>query len=164
MQISAVTGFGVALALLVARDVTFTIFSTALFALCVTYFLAYKHRLSAAIYLLISTLSLMLFSLALTGAGIFDLAALGFPALLVFAATLGGGRLFSITLALTMLQAFLLSGLAIEGFITPHVPSLRWVHVMFITIIFSVTGFSVYVLVKDIKKLMLSLQLENQKV
>jgi diguanylate cyclase (GGDEF)-like protein len=164
MQISAVTGFGVALALLVARDVTFTIFSTALIALCVTYLLAYKRKLSAAIYLLISTLSLMLFALALTGAGIFDLAALGFPGLLVFAATLGGGRLFSITLALTMIQAFLLSGLAIEGLIIPHVPSLRWVHVMFITIIFSVTGFSVYVLVKDIKKLMLSLQIENQKV
>lgn len=164
MQISAVTVFGVALALLVARDVTFTIFSTALIALCVTYLLAYKRKLSAAIYLLISTLSLMLFALALTGAGIFDLAALGFPGLLVFAATLGGGRLFSITLALTMIQAFLLSGLAIEGLIIPHVPSLRWVHVMFITIIFSVTGFSVYVLVKDIKKLMLSLQIENQKV
>ena len=164
MQISAVTGFGVALALLVARDVTFTIFSTALIALCVTYLLAYKRKLTSAIYLLISTLSLMLFALALTGAGIFDLAALGFPGLLVFAATLGGGRLFSITLALTMIQAFLLSGLAIEGLIIPHVPSLRWVHVMFITIIFSVTGFSVYVLVKDIKKLMLSLQIENQKV
>lgn len=164
MQISAVTGIGVALALLVSRNVTFTIFSTALVALCITYFLAYKRKLSAAIYLLISTLSLMLFALALTGAGIFDLAALGFPGLLVFAATLGGGRLFSITLALTMVQALLLSGLAIEGFITPHVPSLRWVHVMFIIIIFSVTGFSVYVLVKDIKKLMLSLQIENQKV
>ena len=164
MQISAVTGIGVALALLVARNVTFTIFSAALVALCITYFLAYKRKLSAAIYLLISTLSLMLFALALTGAGIFDLAALGFPGLLVFAATLGGGRLFSITLALTMVQALLLSGLAIEGFITPHVPSLRWVHVMFIIIIFSVTGFSVYVLVKDIKKLMLSLQIENQKV
>ncbi|WP_421134752.1 putative bifunctional diguanylate cyclase/phosphodiesterase [Alteromonas sp. A079] len=164
MQISAVTGIGVALALLVSRNVTFTIFSAALVALCITYFLAYKRKLSAAIYLLISTLSLMLFALALTGAGIFDLAALGFPGLLVFAATLGGGRLFSITLALTMVQALLLSGLAIEGFITPHVPSLRWVHVMFIIIIFSVTGFSVYVLVKDIKKLMLSLQIENQKV
>lgn len=164
MQISAVTGIGVALALLVSRNVTFTIFSAALVALCITYFLAYKRKLSAAIYLLISTLSLMLFALAVTGAGIFDLAALGFPGLLVFAATLGGGRLFSITLALTMVQALLLSGLAIEGFITPHVPSLRWVHVMFIIIIFSVTGFSVYVLVKDIKKLMLSLQIENQKV
>lgn len=164
MQISVVTGIGVALALFVARNITFTIFSTALLALVVTYFLAYKHQLSASIYLLITTLSLMLFALAITGAGIFDLAALGFPGLLVFAATLGGGRLFSVTLALTMAQSLLLSGLAIEGYITPHVPSLRWVHLMFITIIFSVTGFSVYVLVKDIKKLMLSLQIENQKV
>ena len=97
MQISVVTGIGVALALFVARNITFTIFSTALLALVVTYFLAYKHQLSASIYLLITTLSLMLFALAITGAGIFDLAALGFPGLLVFAATLGGGRLFSVT-------------------------------------------------------------------
>jgi diguanylate cyclase len=52
----------------------------------------------------------------------------------------------------------------LHGTIVPHVPTASWAHLVFIVVIFVVTGFSVYILVRDIKRLMLSLQQENAKV
>jgi diguanylate cyclase (GGDEF)-like protein len=105
----------------------------------------------------------MLFALALTGAGLFDLAILGYPALLIFAASLGGGMFLSVLL-FVIAQCVFLAWLTLQGFITPHIPTLSWSHLLFILVIFVVTGFSVYILIHDIKRLMQSLQRENAKV
>jgi diguanylate cyclase (GGDEF)-like protein len=106
----------------------------------------------------------MLFALALTGAGLFDLAILGYPALLIFAAILGGVVLFLSVLLFVIAQCVFITWLTLQGLITPHIPTLSWSHLLFILVIFVVTGFSVYILVQDIKRLMLSLQRENAKV
>jgi diguanylate cyclase (GGDEF)-like protein len=164
MQICAVTALGLMAALIVARSITFIIFSVGLGFLIMALGFAFKHKLLASAYILLGSMTTMLFSLALTGAGLFDLAILGYPGLLIFAAILGGAGLFLSVLLLVIAQCFFVAWLTLQGYITPHIPTLSWSHLLFILVIFIVTGFSVYLLIHDIKRLMLSLQRENAKV
>lgn len=164
MQISGVTALGLAASLLVARNITTVIFAVGLASLLVALILAFKHRVLASAYVLLGSMSAMLFALASTGAGLFDLAILGYPGLLIFAAILGGVGLFVSVMSFVIIQCVLLAWLTLQGVITPHIPTLSWPHVLFILVIFVITGFSVYLLVYDIKRLMLSLQRENAKV
>jgi diguanylate cyclase (GGDEF)-like protein len=164
MQICLASALGLMSTLLVARSITLVIFSVGLCFLIIALGLAYKQRVLASAYILLGSMTSMLFALALTGAGLFDLAILGYPALLIFAAILGGVGLFLSVLLLVMAQCFFIAWLTLQGVITPHIPTLSWSHLLFILVIFVVTGFSVYILVEDIKRLMLSLQSENAKV
>ncbi|GFD74096.1 hypothetical protein KUL113_35160 [Tenacibaculum sp. KUL113] len=126
--------------------------------------LAYKHFVVASSYLLLVALSSMLFALSATGAGTFDIAMLGYPAIIIFAALLGGIGLFGTVLSLVLVQCIILTWLVMEGVITPNTPKLTWSHLTFIMIIFVITGFCVFILVQDIRRLMTSLQLEYTKV
>jgi diguanylate cyclase (GGDEF)-like protein len=100
----------------------------------------------------------------LTGAGLFDLAILGFPGLLIFAAILGGIGVFLTLLFILIVQCIVIFWLNLTGIIVPHTPSASWAHLVFASVLLTVTGFSVFVLVNDIKRLMRSLQRENEKV
>lgn len=164
MQISGVTALGLVASLLVARNITTVIFASGLGCLLIALLLAYKNKVLASAYALLGSMSAMLFALALTGAGLFDLAILGYPGLLIFAAILGGVGLFLSVMLFVVAQCVVIAWLTLEGFVTPHIPSLSWPHLLFIIVIFAITGFSVYILVHDIKRLMLSLQRENAKV
>lgn len=164
MQICAVSAIGLAAALLVARSITLIIFSTGLGFLLLALGLAFKDKVLSSAYILLGSMTTMLFALALTGAGLFDLAILGYPALLIFAAILGGVGLFLSVLFFVIAQCVFIAWLTLQGFITPHIPTLSWSHLIFISIIFVVTGFSVFILVHDIKRLMVSLQREYSKV
>ncbi|MBB67605.1 GGDEF-domain containing protein [Alteromonas sp. KS69] len=147
-----------------ARNITFIIIAAGLTCLIAAFVFAYKHKLLASASTLLVSLSTMLFALAATGAGLFDLAILGYPTLIIFAAILGGVGLFLTLLSFVTLQCVLIVGLSLQGVITPHIPSTSWEHLIFTLVIFIVTGFSVYILVRDIKDLMTSLQGENIKV
>lgn len=164
MQICAVTAFGLMAVLVVARSITFFIFVAGLSFLILAFGFAFKHKVLASAYILLGSMAAMLFALALTGAGIFDLAIIGYPALLIFAAILGGVGLFLSVLLFVIAQCVFVAWLTLQGFITPQIPTLSWSHLLFILVIFIVTGFSVFILVHDIKRLMLSLQKENTKV
>lgn len=164
MQISAVTAIGLAVALLVARNITFTIFAIGIGCLMLALAFAYKHKILASAYTLIGSMATMLFALALTGAGLFDLAVLGYPGLLIFAALLGGVGLFVSVLLFVVTLCFGIAWLTLGGFVITNIPTLSWSHLIFIIVIFVVTGFSVYILVHDIRRLMRSLQCENAKV
>ncbi|MEP1446394.1 MAG: EAL domain-containing protein [Paraglaciecola sp.] len=164
MQISAVTAIGLAVALLVARSITFTIFAIGIGFLMLALAFAYKHKILASAYTLIGSMATMLFALAITGAGLFDLAVLGYPGLLIFAALLGGVSLFVPVLLFVVTLCCGIAWLTLGGVVTPNIPKSTWSHLIFIIVIFVVTGFSVYILVQDIKRLMQSLQRENAKV
>lgn len=164
MQICAANALGLMATLMVARGITFIFFAVGLGFLIIALGFAFKHKVLASAYILLGSLAAMLFALALTGAGLFDLAILGYPALLIFAAILGGVGLFSSVLLFVISQCVFITWLTLQGFITPNIPTLSWAHLLFILVIFVVTGFSVYILVHDIKRLMLSLQRENTKV
>jgi len=164
MQICGVTALGLMATLIVARSITFIIFTVGLGFLIMALGFAFKHKVLASAYTLIGSMAAMLFALALTGAGLFDLAILGYPGLLIFAAILGGVGLFVSVLLFVITLCVCIGWLTLGGFITPNIPTLSWSHLLFIVVIFVVTGFSVYILVHDIKRLMLSLQRENIKV
>ena len=164
IQISAVTAIGLFASLLVARGVTYDIFLFGIISLALTAALAYKHYVTTSSYLLLSAMSSMLFALAVTGAGAFDIAMLGYPGVIIFAALLGGRTLFGSVLSLVILQCVALTWLIMHDIISPNPPNLTWSHVLFIIVIFVVTGFSVFILVQDIRRLMQSLQQENAKV
>ncbi|MGS2721269.1 putative bifunctional diguanylate cyclase/phosphodiesterase [Paraglaciecola aestuariivivens] len=164
MQMCLVIALGLLASLSVARGVTYHIFSFGLGFLLIASILAYFHKVALSAYILLSSLSFMLFALSLTGAGIFDLALLAYPGLLIFAGVLGGLGLFIFILLLVIGQCVLITWLQISETISPNLPSLDWNHLLFILVIFTVTGFSVFKLVSDIKHLMLSLQKENAKV
>ncbi|APD86664.1 GGDEF-domain containing protein [Alteromonas sp. Mex14] len=163
-QISTVTCFGLFISLFAARDITFDIMLVALAAMFTAAILAYKHFVVASSYLLLVALSSMLFALSATGAGTFDIAMLGYPVIIIFAALLGGIGLFGTVLSLVLVQCIILTWLVMEGVITPNTPKLTWSHLTFIMIIFVITGFCVFILVQDIRRLMTSLQLEYTKV
>lgn len=164
MQICAVTAFGLMTFLLVARGITFIIFAIGLGFLILALGFAFKHRALVSAYLLIGSMAAMLFALQLTGAGLFDLAILGYPGILIFSAILGGVGLFLSVLFYIIAICVAVAWLTLSGMITPHIPTASWPHLLFLVVIFVVTGFSVYILVHDIKRLMLSLQRENAKV
>ncbi|MEP0177635.1 MAG: EAL domain-containing protein [Paraglaciecola sp.] len=164
MQICIVTSIGLLVSITAARNITSVIFAIGFACLLISFTFAYKQKIMASAYILLSSLATMLFTLAITGAGLLDLAILGYPSLLILSAILGGVGLFLSLLTLTISLCILLAWLTFNGIITPHVPSLSWSHLIFILVIFIVTGFSVYVLVRDIKRLMLSLHKENTKV
>lgn len=164
LQICSVSALGLLASLLVARGIAFTIFSVGLLGLFVAFLLACKYRVQASSFVLLSAMSAMLFTLALVGAGLFDIAIIGYPCLLIFAAILGGVGLFGTLLTLTIVQCTVLVWLDLGGYVAPSTPKLSWEHLIFVQVIFIITGFSVYVLVRDIKLLMVSLQKENEKV
>ncbi|MBT3136686.1 bifunctional diguanylate cyclase/phosphodiesterase [Alteromonas sp. ALT199] len=164
IQISMVTGFGLFAASLVARGITFDIFLLGQLSLIVTAILAYKRYIATSSYLLLGAMSSMLFALSATGAGVFDIAMLGYPGVIIFAALLGGIALFSTVLSLVLLQCVTLAWLVINDVVIPHPPILSWPHMLFIMVIFVITGFSVFILVQDIRRLMSSLQQEVAKV
>ncbi|MEC9261169.1 MAG: EAL domain-containing protein [Pseudomonadota bacterium] len=164
LQICGVSALGLVASVLVARGVAFTIFSVGLASLILAFLLAYIHKTQASSYVLLSSMSAMLFALALVGAGLFDIAIIGYPCLLIFAAILGGVGLFGTLLTLTIVQCSVLVWLNLGGYVTASTPKLSWEHLIFVQVIFIITGFSVYVLVRDIKRLMRSLQRENEKV
>lgn len=164
LQICGATAIGLLASIAVARGITFWIFVAGLSSLIVAMIFAFKHRVTASAYILLIAMSVMLFAFALTGAGLFDLAVLGYPCLLLFSAILGGVGLFLSLLLFVLCQCFLIAWLTLQGIIIPSVPSLSWTHLIFILVIFVVTGFTVYTLVQDIKRLMLSLHDENEKV
>jgi diguanylate cyclase (GGDEF)-like protein len=163
LQICVANVLGLMAMLVVAKSITFIIFTAGLGFLIMALGFAFKNKVQTSAYILLGSMTAMLFALALTGAGLFDLAILGYPALLIFAASLGGGMFLSVLL-FVIAQCVFLAWLTLQGFITPHIPTLSWSHLLFILVIFVVTGFSVYILIHDIKRLMQSLQRENAKV
>jgi diguanylate cyclase (GGDEF)-like protein len=164
MQICGVSALGLVTSLSVARNITFFIIAAGLTCLIAAFVFAYKQKVLASASTLLVSLSTMLFALAATGAGSFDIAILGYPTLIIFAAILGGVGLFLTLLSFITLQCVLIVWLSLQGVITPHIPSTSWEHLIFTLVIFIVTGFSVYILIRDIKELMTSLQGENIKV
>ena len=164
IQISSVTGLGLIVSLFISHGVTFDIFLGGLILLIFAGLLAYKNYVSLSSYILLASMSSMLLALCATGAGIFDMAMLGYPGVIIFAALLGGRMLFIGLLSLVVVQCATMIWLIMEGILTPHTPYLSWYHLVFITVIFTITGFGVDVLVTDIRRLLHSLHQENAKV
>ncbi|HEX5792388.1 MAG TPA: EAL domain-containing protein [Rheinheimera sp.] len=164
LQITGFTLLGLVLAVAVASGTTQLLILTGCIALLIAGAFALKQQALISAYILLWSMALMLSALAYASGGLRDLALLGFPGLLVYAAILGSVGLFYSLLLFVMLFCTLLTWLTLSGYLTPVIPALGWQHLVFVVVIMLVTGFSVFLMVRDMRLLMSSLQLENAKV
>jgi diguanylate cyclase len=164
LQITGLTLFGLALAVAVAAGTTKLVLLGGCFALGLAALLAYQQRVVAATYILLWAMCLMLSALAFISGGIRDLALLGYPGVLVFAAMLGTSRLFFSLLSFMLVFCGVLTYLATSGIVQPVIPQISAAHFVFIGAILLVTGGCVYLLYRDQQQLMHSLQSENYRV
>jgi diguanylate cyclase len=164
LQITGLTLFGLVLAVAVAAGTTKLVLLGGCFALGLAALLAYQQQVVAATYILLWAMCLMLSALAFISGGIRDLALLGYPGVLVFAAMLGTSRLFFSLLSFMLVFCGVLTYLATSGIVQPVIPQISAAHFVFIGAILLVTGGCVYLLYRDQQQLMHSLQSENHRV
>ncbi|KKO45469.1 diguanylate cyclase [Arsukibacterium ikkense] len=164
LQIIGLTLFGLVLAVAVAGGTTKWVLLAGCFALALAAILAYQRQIMPATFVLLWAMCLMLSALAFISGGIRDLALLGYPGVLVFAAMLGNSRLFFSLISFMLAFCGLLTYLAVSGIVTPVIPLISVAHFVFIGTILLVTGVSVYLLYRDQQRLMHSLQNENHRV
>lgn len=164
LQIIGFTLSGLVMATLVADGHTQLTLLAGSLALMLAASFAWQKRVRLAAAVFLWTLMLMLSALAWESAGVRDLAVLGYPGLLVFAAILGSPALFFSLLAAIVAYCSALAILTIGGQFEMVIPPFSWAHLIFTNVILILTGFSVHLLLMDMRRLMGSLKEENQRV
>nr|WP_270049591.1 EAL domain-containing protein [Thalassolituus pacificus] len=125
---------------------------------------AHQQKPGIAANILLWALTTMLSVLAWHSGGVRDMAVLGYPGVLIFAAILGNVRLFSGLLLFIVGYCSLMAALTITGYFHPFLPDVEFKHLVFTDVILLITGFSVYLLLRDQRRLMRGLREENQRV
>ncbi len=164
LQIISLTFFGLLFAVAVARGTTQFILLAGCSSLAIAGWCAYQKKIDLASSLLLWSMALMLSALAYVSGGIRDLALLGYPGVLIFAVILGNSRLFFTLFASMVLFCGLLTTMTLSGDLTPQIPAVTAAHFIFVSVILLVTGSSVYLLYRDHRRLLVSLEQENQRV
>ncbi|HUH57541.1 MAG TPA: GGDEF domain-containing protein, partial [Pseudomonadales bacterium] len=160
-QIAIACFVALALASTVARGHIVPVLLTAMLFLLGAGFLAWRGKTILAATVLLLDITIMLSVLVWQAGGIHDIGMLGFPGVLVLAAVLGSGYLFLGLLALILLYASLIIVFTVQGIFEVNMPTVTYAHLIYVNSILAVTGFSVYLLVRDLHNLMKSLKKEN---
>ncbi|SEA08186.1 putative bifunctional diguanylate cyclase/phosphodiesterase [Alkalimonas amylolytica] len=164
LQISGATLFGLLLAMSVASGMTQWMLLLGSSCLAIAFLAAWKQRPLLAAYVLLWSMALMLTGLALVSGGIRDLAVVGYPGVLVFAAILGSRNLFLSLLSFILLAAVSMGYASMQGWFTPFLPDDSWRQVLYVSLILSITGFSVLLMAQDLHRSLRALQAENKRV
>ena len=164
LQIIAISLLGLLIALALANGATKLLLLAGSLALCCAGAAAFYQRPLLAAYLLLWSMVLMLSGLAWVAGGLRDIAILGYPGVLIYAALFGSSTLFVSLLLFIIAFCTLMAGATIYGVLVPHIPVVGWNSVVFVGVILLITGFSVYLMTKDLRQLMDSLQQENERV
>lgn len=164
LQIAIVCFTAVGLASLVAEGSTQPILLTAMFFLLVASVLAWRGNSIAAATVLLLDMTLMLSVLVWVSGGVHDIGMLGYPMVLVLAAILGNTLLFLGLLALILIYSSVVILLTVQGGFVMEFPEITYAHMVYVNGILLVTGFGVYLLVRDLHTLMGSLREENALV
>ncbi len=164
LQIIAISLLGLFIALLFADGDTKLLLLAGCTALCGAGAAALYQRPLLAAYLLLWSMVLMLSGLAWVAGGLRDIAVLGYPGVLIFAALIGSRTLFVSLLIFIIAICTLMAALTMQELLVPQIPVVSWNSVVYVGVIILVTGFSVYLMAKDLRTLMASLQQENERV
>lgn len=164
LQISLVTFVGLAVAAALATGTTRVILLIGVLGMLLSGGFAWRGKITASATLFLLNQLILLSCLIWAYGGVRDLAMLGYPGLLVFAVILGNAYIFAGILLLIVLYCTALIVMTVQGQFTIVLPDLTYSHIFFVNIIFLLTGFSVYLLVKDLSSLMVSLRRENERV
>lgn len=164
LQISIATFVGLACAAAFAKGTTQLVLAGGLLGMLLCAGLTWRGYMQAGVAVLLGNMFILLSSLIWVSGGVRDLAMLGYPGLLVFAVILGNTYIFAGLLLAIILYCTLLAVLTVHGQFTMVLPEITYAHIFFVNIIFILTGFSVYILVKDVQALTVSLRKENTRV
>jgi len=164
LQISIATFVGLACAAAFAKGTTQLVLAGGLLGMLLCAGLTWRGYMQAGVAVLLGNMFILLSSLIWVSGGVRDLAMLGYPGLLVFAVILGNTYIFAGLLLAIILYCTLLAVLTVHGQFTMVLPEITYAHIFFVNIIFILTGFSVYILVKDVQALTVSLRKENARV
>lgn len=164
LQIAIACFTAVGLASLVAKGSTQPILLTAMFFLLVASVLAWRGNSIVAASVLLLDMALMLSVLVWVSGGVHDIGMLGYPMVLVLAAILGNTLLFLGLLALILIYSSVVILLTVQGVFVMEFPEVTYAHMVYVNGILLVTGFGVYLLVRDLHTLMGSLREENALV
>ncbi len=164
LQITSLTLMGLLLAAFVATGHTQLTVLAGCAVLVLAGWFAHQQQPGIAANILLWALTAMLSVLAWHSGGVRDMAVLGYPGVLIFAAILGNVRLFSGLLFFIVSYCSLMAGLTITGYFHPFLPEVEFKHLIFTDVILLITGFSAYLLLRDQRRLMDGLREENQRV
>lgn len=164
LQLSVVCFVGIGAASLVAKGATKPILIGAMIFMLISGWFAWRKQIMVSATILLFDLSAMLSILVWISGGIHDIGMLGYPMILVMAAILGNVYLFIGLLSAIIIYCSIVAVMTVHGTFVMHFPEVSYAHVFYVNIILSVTGFGVYILVKDLHQLMRSLKEENARV
>lgn len=164
LQISAATLCGVLLAATVSSGLTQAFLLAGAAFLGMAFAAAWWQRSLLAAYILLWSMALMLTGLAVASGGVRDLAVVGFPGVLVFAAILGSRNLFLSLLSYMILASAAMGYASMQNWLVPYLPADSWRHILYICVILSIIGFSVLLMAQDLHRSLRALQQENKRV
>lgn len=164
LQLSSACLVGMIIAAIVADGATKPILMGSVVLMFLAGWLAWRRKTLLSATILLLDLTVMLSVLVWVSGGIHDIAMLGYPMVLVLAAILGNAYLFLGLLAIIILYCSLVAVLTVKGTFVMVFPPVTYSHVLYVDIIFLITGFGVYLLALDLHRLMLSLKEENARV
>ena len=163
LQLSIACSLGVVLAALVSEGITAYILLSSLFLMLASGWLAWKKKPLFSATTLLLNLTAMLSALVWSSGGIYNLGMLGYPMVLVIAAMLGNLYLFAGLLVVIIAYCSLIAVLVVLGYFQINFPEVTYAHLLYVNIIFLITGFGVYLLVLDMHRLMGQLKTENER-
>lgn len=164
LQISGLSALGLLLAAVVADPRIVHYIVVGIGVLVVVAWFAWKQRLTIAVNLFLWAMTLFLSALAWLSEGVRDMALMAYPAVLIFSAILGGRSLFFPLLSFMILFATVVGFMTLYGFHEAYYYELGFRHIVFADVILAMTGFSAYILIRDQRRLMISLHEENRRV
>lgn len=164
LQIAIACLLAVGLASIVARGFIKPILMTAMVFLFFASILAWRGKTMLAAAVLLLDMTIMLSVMVWMSGGVHDIGMLGYPAVLVLAAMLGNAYLFIGLLAMIVLYSSIVIMLTVQGELVMNIPTVTYAHLIYINSILLVTGFGVYLLVRDLHRLMKNLKEENALV
>src|SRR6478735_1993711 len=123
-----------------------------------------KARFEVANTLLLVTATVSISALVWQNSGLRDPAMLAYPAILAFASTMGGRRLFLILLAMILLVVALVGVANLQGWHVNAVPTHTLGSMINVSIVLSLTAFLIWLMAGDLRAALADLTTENERV
>jgi len=121
-------------------------------------------RFELANTLLLVTATVSISVLAWQNSGLRDPAMIAYPAILVFAGTMGGRRLFLVLLAMILLVVAFIGVANLQGWHVNAVPTHTLGSVINVSVVLSLTAFLIWLTAGDLQAALAKLRAENERV
>jgi len=121
-----------------------------------------RFELANTVLLVTATVSISV--LAWQNSGLRDPAMIAYPAILVFAGTMGGRRLFLVLLAMILLVVAFIGVANLQGWHVNAVPTHTLGSVINVSVVLSLTAFLIWLTAGDLQAALAKLRAENERV